>query len=151
MESLLKEIPLLDNNVQPFALSKDGRIEEYEIVAPARSCMVERPYEANVPRTAVKRPKRMELAWMATETNEVGIDEFQQWAKKANTEVMMAVNLGTRGADEAEKERGLHYCLPVYLDVTLKDGTYIEVHISSNNVIKLKIDGVLYNKKYVKK
>ena len=55
-----------------------------------------------------KRPKRMELAWMATETNEVGIDEFQQWAKKANTEVMMAVNLGTRGADEARN--CVEYC-----------------------------------------
>ena len=53
--------------------------------------------------------------------------------------------------DEAEKERGLHYCLPVYLEVTLKDGTYIEAHISSGNFIKLKIDGVLYKQKYVKK
>ena len=26
-----------------------------------------------------KRPKRMELAWMATEINEIGIDEFQEW------------------------------------------------------------------------
>ena len=41
------------------------------------------------------RPRRMELAWEAVETNEVGIDEFQSWAKKANAEVMMAVNLGT--------------------------------------------------------
>ena len=48
-----------------------------------------------------KRPKKMELAWFSTETNEVGIDEFQEWAKRAGSEVMMAVNLGTRGADEA--------------------------------------------------
>ena len=48
-----------------------------------------------------KRPKRMELAWMTIETNEVGIDEFQDWAKQTGSEVMMAVNLGTRGADEA--------------------------------------------------
>lgn len=48
-----------------------------------------------------KRPKRMELAWSSIETNEVGIDEFQEWAKRADTEIMMAVNLGTRGAEEA--------------------------------------------------
>lgn len=55
-----------------------------------------------------KRPRRMELAWMATETNEVGIDEFQEWASRANAEVMMAVNLGTRGATEARN--CLEYC-----------------------------------------
>lgn len=48
-----------------------------------------------------KRPKRMELAWSSVETNEVGIDEFQEWAKRAGTEIMMAVNLGTRGPEEA--------------------------------------------------
>ncbi len=42
-----------------------------------------------------KRPKRLDLAWKTTETNEVGIHEFAAWAKKANTEVMYAVNLGT--------------------------------------------------------
>ena len=29
-----------------------------------------------------KRPRRMELAWFTTETNEVGIDEFQEWARR---------------------------------------------------------------------
>lgn len=47
------------------------------------------------------RPKRLDLAWMTTETNEVGLHEFAQWAKAANTDVMYAVNLGTRGADAA--------------------------------------------------
>lgn len=54
------------------------------------------------------RPRRMELAWNALETNEVGIDEFQEWAKRASSEVMMAVNLGTRGADEARN--CVEYC-----------------------------------------
>ena len=49
-----------------------------------------------------KRPRRMELAWEAIETNEVGIDEFQSWAKKADSSVMMAVNLGTRGMEDAQ-------------------------------------------------
>lgn len=54
------------------------------------------------------RPKRLELAWGVTETNEVGIDEFQEWAKRVDTEVMMAVNLGTRGADDAKNL--VEYC-----------------------------------------
>ncbi len=48
-----------------------------------------------------QRPRRLELAWKTIETNEVGIDDFQSWAKKAGSEVLMAVNLGTRGPDEA--------------------------------------------------
>ena len=55
-----------------------------------------------------KRPRRMELAWKTIETNRVGIDEFQEWAKRAGSEVMMAVNLGTRGVDEARN--CLEYC-----------------------------------------
>ena len=55
-----------------------------------------------------KRPKKMELAWQSVETNEVGIDEFQEWAKRAGSEILMAVNLGTRGADEARNL--VEYC-----------------------------------------
>ncbi|MEU7482276.1 alpha-N-arabinofuranosidase [Lentzea sp. NPDC042327] len=47
------------------------------------------------------RPVRRELAWHSLETNEVGIDEFVRWARKADVEVMYAVNLGTRGVAEA--------------------------------------------------
>lgn len=55
-----------------------------------------------------KRPKKMELAWKVIEPNQVGIDEFQEWAKRANSEVMLAVNLGTRGPDEARNL--VEYC-----------------------------------------
>lgn len=55
-----------------------------------------------------KRPKKMELAWQSVETNEVGIDEFQEWARRAGSDIMMAVNLGTRGADEARNL--VEYC-----------------------------------------
>lgn len=48
------------------------------------------------------RPRRTELAWGTIETNQVGIDEFQEWARRAGTQVMMAVNLGTRGPSEAK-------------------------------------------------
>ncbi len=49
------------------------------------------------------RPKRLELAWFVTETNQVGMHEFDDWCKKVNTEMMYAVNLGTRGADDARR------------------------------------------------
>ena len=47
------------------------------------------------------RPKRLDLAWHTTEPNQVGIHEFADWAEKAGTEMMLAVNLGSRGLDEA--------------------------------------------------
>jgi alpha-L-arabinofuranosidase len=55
-----------------------------------------------------RRPRRTELAWGTIENNLVGTNEFADWAKKANTEVMMAVNLGTRGADAARNL--VEYC-----------------------------------------
>ena len=48
-----------------------------------------------------ERPHRLDLAWMTTETNEVGLHEFCEWAKKADSQVMYAINLGTRGVDAA--------------------------------------------------
>ena len=48
-----------------------------------------------------ERPRRLELAWRSTEPNAVGVNEFAVWAKKAETDVMMAVNLGTRGIEAA--------------------------------------------------
>ena len=47
------------------------------------------------------RPRRLDLAWSALETNQVGVGEFCRWAAKAGAEPMLAVNLGTRGAAEA--------------------------------------------------
>jgi len=47
------------------------------------------------------RPRRLDLAWHATETNEVGLHEFADWCELAGTELMYAVNLGTRGVAEA--------------------------------------------------
>lgn len=55
-----------------------------------------------------KRPCKLDLAWLSVETNEVGIDEFQEWARRAGTDIMMAVNLGTRGPDEARNL--IEYC-----------------------------------------
>ena len=41
------------------------------------------------------RPVRLDLAWQTIEPNEIGIDEFVDWSKKAGTEIMGAVNMGT--------------------------------------------------------
>ena len=47
------------------------------------------------------RPTRLDLAWRAKEPNEVGIDEYIDWCRAAQTEPVIAVNLGTRGPKEA--------------------------------------------------
>jgi len=57
-------------------------------------------WEDGVGRRAA-RPTRLDLAWHSTETNQVGLDEFAGWAARAGSEVMLAVNLGTRGVAEA--------------------------------------------------
>ncbi len=54
------------------------------------------------------RPKRLDLAWFTTETNEVGLHEFYDWCKEAGSEVMYAINLGTRGPDAARNV--VEYC-----------------------------------------
>jgi len=55
-----------------------------------------------------QRPRRLELAWRSVETNEFGVNEFVQWANKVDTEPIMAVNLGTRGMEEARQL--VEYC-----------------------------------------
>ncbi|MEO5534725.1 MAG: alpha-N-arabinofuranosidase [Pseudolysinimonas sp.] len=47
------------------------------------------------------RPRRRDLAWHSLETNQIGIDEFARWSRLVDAEVMLAVNLGTRGVLEA--------------------------------------------------
>src|SRR5271154_860813 len=47
------------------------------------------------------RPTRLDLAWHTSESNAVGVHEFAQWCEAAGTEMMLAINLGSRGLDEA--------------------------------------------------
>lgn len=54
------------------------------------------------------RPRRLDLAWRTTETNEMGTNEFMKWAQLVNADVNMAVNLGTRGIDAARNL--VEYC-----------------------------------------
>jgi hypothetical protein len=49
----------------------------------------------------VERPARLDLAWHSIETNQFGLHEFVSWADRVGTEIMLAVNLGTRGLQEA--------------------------------------------------
>ena len=71
-----------------------------------------------------ERPHRLELAWRSLEKNEIGLNEFSKWAKKANSDVMMAVNLGTRGIADACNL--LEYCNhpsgTKYSDLRIKHG-----------------------------
>jgi alpha-L-arabinofuranosidase len=47
------------------------------------------------------RPVRLDPAWRSIESNQVGLGEFARWAELAEVETMLAVNLGTRGVQEA--------------------------------------------------
>ncbi len=62
-----------------------------------------------------KRPRRPELAWFTVETNQFGLDEFIDWCRTAGVSPMMAVNLGTKGPEEARQI--VEYC-------NLPSGTY---------------------------
>ncbi|RKN12046.1 alpha-N-arabinofuranosidase [Streptomyces radicis] len=48
-----------------------------------------------------ERPRRLDLAWRSTETNQFGLSEFIDFVRKVGGEPMMALNLGTRGVAEA--------------------------------------------------
>jgi len=47
------------------------------------------------------RKPRLDLAWRTLEPNTFGLGEFAKWTKKAGADIMMAVNLGTRGVADA--------------------------------------------------
>ncbi|AWN15814.1 alpha-N-arabinofuranosidase [Salinisphaera sp. LB1] len=55
-----------------------------------------------------ERPKRRDLAWFSTESNQFGTNEFIDWCRVTGIEPMFGVNLGTRGIDEAR--RFIEYC-----------------------------------------
>ena len=48
-----------------------------------------------------RRPVRRDLAWHSLESNQVGLEEFGRWCELTGSELMMAVNLGTRGIESA--------------------------------------------------
>jgi Alpha-L-arabinofuranosidase len=62
-----------------------------------------------------ERPEKLDLAWSTIETNQFGMNEFVDWTKNANSSPMMAVNLGTRGIEDARNI--VEYC-------NIKGGSY---------------------------
>src|SRR5215210_3054064 len=48
-----------------------------------------------------ERPTRLDPAWRSVETNAFGLGEFLRWSRLADVEPMLALNLGTRGLQEA--------------------------------------------------
>lgn len=50
-----------------------------------------------------ERPVRLDLAWRSKETNQVGINEFAHWAKETGIDMMLALNLGSRGLQDARE------------------------------------------------
>jgi len=71
-----------------------------------------------------QRPKRLDLAWSTTEPNEFGLHEFCDWSKEVDSEVMYAVNLGTRGPDAARNivEYANHKGGSTWSDLRRKNG-----------------------------
>ena len=47
------------------------------------------------------RPARLDYAWFSTEPNSFGTNEFIDWCRATGIEPMLAVNLGTRGPQDA--------------------------------------------------
>ena len=54
------------------------------------------------------RPRKIDLAWKSIETNEVGTDEFMKWSDRTGISPVFAVNLGTKGIENAVSL--LEYC-----------------------------------------
>ncbi|WP_233531942.1 arabinosylfuranosidase ArfA [Paenibacillus alkalitolerans] len=89
-----------------------------------------------------ERKRKLELAWWTTETNQVGTNEFAEWAKLAGSEVMMAVNLGTRGPDAARNlvEYCNHPAGSYYSDLRISHG-YKEPHRIKTWCLGNEMDG----------
>ena len=70
------------------------------------------------------RPKRLDLAWFTTESNEVGLHEFADWSEKVGSEIMYAINLGTRGPENARDivEYANHKGGSKFSDMRIKNG-----------------------------
>lgn len=72
-----------------------------------------------------QRPTRLDLAWSSTETNQFGLHEFCDWSMQAGSQVMYAINLGTRGVDAARNlvEYANHDQGSRWSDLRRKNGT----------------------------
>jgi alpha-N-arabinofuranosidase len=89
-----------------------------------------------------ERPRRLELAWRTVEPNWVGLNEFMDWCRKAGSEAMMAVNLGTRGPDAARNlvEYANHPSGSYWSDLRIAHG-YREPHRIKTWCLGNEMDG----------
>ncbi|MEW9702792.1 alpha-N-arabinofuranosidase [Paenibacillus sp. SI8] len=89
-----------------------------------------------------QRKKRLELAWRTLEPNYFGLNEFMDWCRKAKTEAMMAVNLGTRGPDQARElvEYANHKSGSYWSDLRISHG-YKEAHNIKTWCLGNEMDG----------
>lgn len=71
-----------------------------------------------------ERPKRIDLAWGAVESNQIGTDEFIEYCRMLGTEPYLCTNLGTGSWDEAQN--WVEYCNrpkgTKYADLRVKNG-----------------------------
>ena len=58
-----------------------------------------------------KRPKRPELAWLGTESNQFGTDDFMLWCSKIGAEPYLALNMGTGTLEEGKNLRSIIWLL----------------------------------------
>lgn len=89
-----------------------------------------------------ERKTRLELAWRTLETNQFGMNEFVDWSRKAGTDVMWAINLGTEGVDEARTivEYANHPGGTYWSDLRKKHG-YAEAHNIKTWCLGNEMDG----------
>ncbi|MFA5675061.1 MAG: alpha-N-arabinofuranosidase [Christensenellales bacterium] len=100
----------------PSAQMDGFRTDVIDLIRPLRVPIIRYPggnfvsgyrWEDGVgPKTS--RPIRPEPAWLSIETNQVGTNEFMDFLKLVDAKPMLAVNLGTRGAQDAANL--LEYC-----------------------------------------
>jgi alpha-L-arabinofuranosidase len=71
-----------------------------------------------------QRPTRLDLAWHTSDSNAVGVHEFADWCKSVGTQMMLAVNLGSRGLDAARNflEYTNHPGGSYWSDLRIKNG-----------------------------
>lgn len=89
-----------------------------------------------------ERKRRLELAWRTIEPNEVGLNEFADWARKAQADVLWAINLGTHGVDEARNivEYSNHPSGSYWSDLRIQHG-YREPHNIKTWCLGNEMDG----------
>lgn len=88
------------------------------------------------------RPRKLELAWRTVEPNQFGMNEFADWAKAVDTDVMWAINLGTQGVEDARQvvEYANHSSGSYWSDLRIRHG-YKEPHRIKTWCLGNEMDG----------